>query len=142
MSKLEDLRTAAQVVLEHARETYPHFESDRGQADLLSLEIAIRSAAGGETKEEERGEELFLVCASLDPCEHPEAGYWQTAKTWEQALEIVKAFEIPEPDIVEWRTWNAKGHGAIIHKLNTSPDHASVLDEVKKLVEADREIWG
>ena len=42
-----DLLEALVILLYHAQETYPHFESERGQRDIESALDAIRKARGG-----------------------------------------------------------------------------------------------
>jgi hypothetical protein len=48
-SYLADIRNLAarlEVMVDHAKETYPHFESERGQRDIREAEIALRSVNG------------------------------------------------------------------------------------------------
>ena len=37
----EDLIALIQTLIDHAKETYPHFESVRGQADIQSAQLAV-----------------------------------------------------------------------------------------------------
>ena len=41
-----DLLEALRVITSHAQETYPHFESERGQRDIAAALEAIRKATG------------------------------------------------------------------------------------------------
>lgn len=43
-----DLLTALRVLVDHAQETYPHFESERGQRDIAAAIAAIAKATGTE----------------------------------------------------------------------------------------------
>lgn len=40
----DELLKACKVMVEHASEKYPHFESERGQVDILQASIAIANA--------------------------------------------------------------------------------------------------
>ena len=42
-----DLLAALRVLADHAQETYPHFESSRGQTDIAAARAAIAKAEGG-----------------------------------------------------------------------------------------------
>jgi hypothetical protein len=42
-----DLLAACKVLADHASEVYPHFESERGQADIAAARIAIAKAERG-----------------------------------------------------------------------------------------------
>lgn len=42
-----ELLAALEVLVEHAQETYPHFESERGQRDIKQALAAIAKATGG-----------------------------------------------------------------------------------------------
>jgi hypothetical protein len=42
-----DLLAACKVLADHASEVYPHFESERGQADIAAARSAILKAEGG-----------------------------------------------------------------------------------------------
>ncbi len=46
ISPLERLATAAKNLAEHAKESHPHFESPRGQADIGAVLVAIELAGG------------------------------------------------------------------------------------------------
>jgi hypothetical protein len=41
-----DLLTALAVLVDHANEKYPHFESERGQEDIAAAIAAINKAKG------------------------------------------------------------------------------------------------
>lgn len=41
-----ELREALAVLLDHAQEQYPHFESERGQRDIAAAQAAIAKAEG------------------------------------------------------------------------------------------------
>ena len=41
-----DLLAALDVLTDHAEETYPHFESERGQRDIAAARAAIKDARG------------------------------------------------------------------------------------------------
>ena len=41
------LMTALAVMIDHAGEMYPHFESERGQRDIAAAKVAIKAATEG-----------------------------------------------------------------------------------------------
>jgi hypothetical protein len=42
-----ELLVALKVLVEHALETHPHFESERGKRDILAAIVAVTKATGG-----------------------------------------------------------------------------------------------
>lgn len=46
MGAAGEMLTALQVITEHAKERFPHFESERGQEDIKAAEFAITKAKG------------------------------------------------------------------------------------------------
>jgi len=43
-----ELRSALRVMVNHAQETYPHFESERGQRDIAAAIAALRKSEDGQ----------------------------------------------------------------------------------------------